>query len=308
MKLDADIAADKNEGKVTLDIKNTVPPGTYTLLMQSASKLYNYRRNPKGVEKAEKAKAEMEAMAKQADEALKAATAKKAEADKAIAAAMAAITKTKTEFDTAKAELTKLEGQKEPAVDPAALKAAQEKMANAERVATDAAKAKADADTAKAEAEKQLAAATEQKKTADAGKADADKRVKEVTDAAKPKTLNVVFYSMPVTVRIAAAPVQLTIDQSTLELRAGQKLDLNLKLNRQFGFAEEVKVTLAGADATGVKAAETLIAKDAAEAKLMIDAGAAPKVGEHRVNVRAKMTWNGQPLQVDVPLLLKVVQ
>ncbi len=276
--------------------------------MQSASKINNYRRNPRGVEKAEKAKAETEAMAKQADEAVKAATAKKAEAEKALAAVMASVTKTKTDFDAAKTELAKLEGQKEPAADAAALKSAQEKAANAERAAADAAKAKTDADAAKAEAEKQLAVATEQKKTADAAKADADKRVKEVTDAAKPKTLNVVFFSTPVTIKIAAAPVQLTIDQPTLELRAGQKAEVNLKLNRQFGFAEEVKVSLVGADATGVKAAETPIAKDAAEAKLTLDAGAAPKVGEHQLKIRAKMTWNGQPLQLDVPLVLKVLQ
>jgi hypothetical protein len=308
LKLDADIAADKNDGKVTLDIKSTVPPGSYTFVMQTASKLNNYRRNPKGVEKAEKAKAEMDAMVKQADEAVKTATTKKADADKAIATAVASIAKTKTELDAAKAEQTKLEAKKEPAAEPDALKAAIEKTAKAEQVAAEAAKAKADADAAKVEVDKLFAAAAEQKKNADAGKADAEKRVKDATDAAKPKTLNVTFYSTPVTVKIAATPVQLTLDQPTLEIRAAQKLELNLKLNRQFGFAEEVKVTLSGADATGVKAAETTIAKDAPEAKLTLDAGAAPKVGEYHVNVRAKMTWNGQPLQVDVPLLLKVVQ
>ena len=308
MKLDADIAADKNDGKVTLDIKNTVPPGTYTLMMTTASKINNYRRNPKGVEKAEKAKAEMDAMSKKADEELKTATTKKAEAEKALTAATAAFAKTKTELDAVKAELAKLEAKKEPAAEADALKAAQEKTAKAEAAAADATKAKTEADAAKVEADKQFAAAAEQKKNADAGKVDADKRVKEVTDAAKPKTLNVVFYSQPVTIKIAPTPIQLTLDQPALEIRAAQKLELNLKLNRQYGFGEEVKVTLAGADATGVKAAETTIAKDAAEAKLTLDAGAAPKAGEHRVNVRAKMTWNGQPLQLDVPLLLKVVQ
>ncbi len=308
LKFDADIAADKSEGKVTLDIKSTVPPGTYTLIMTSASKINNYRRNPKAVEKAEKAKAEMDAMVKKADEDLKTATAKKAEAEKAVTAAAANVTKTKAELDAAKAELAKLEAQKEPAVEADALKAAQEKTAKAETAAADAAKAKTEADAAKAEADKAAAAAADQKKAADAGKVDADKRAKDATDAAKPKTLNVVFYSQPVTLKIAPTPIQLTLDQPVLEIRTGQKLDLNLKLNRQFGFGEEVKVTLSGADATGVKAAETSIAKDAAETKLTLDAGAAPKAGEHRVNIRAKMTWNGQPLQLDVPLLLKVVQ
>jgi hypothetical protein len=308
LKIDADVAADKNDGKVTLDIKSTVPPGTYTLLMQTSSKLNNYRRNPKGVEKAEQSKAQSDAMLKEADEAVKTATAKKADAEKTLAVALANISKTNQELDVAKAERSKLESQKDPTAESEALKAAAEKLANAERAAAEAAKAKTAADAAKAEADKQLAAATEQKKSAEAAKADADKELKAATDAAKPKTLNVTFYSTPVTIKIAAAPVQLTIDQPALEIRAAQKLELNLKLNRLYGFGEEVKVSLIGADATGIKAAETTIAKDAAEAKLTLDAGSAPKVGEHRVNVRAKLTWNGQPLQLDVPLLLKVVQ
>ncbi len=303
LKLDANIAADKTEGKLTFDILNTVAPGTYTLLLQSSSKL-NYRRNPQQLEKAEESNAVADAAVKQADAALKAATTKKTDADKVVAVATANIDKTNKELAAAKAEQAKLADQKESAEIQAAL----DKSTNAERAAAEAAKAKADADTAKDDAEKELAAATERKKAADADKVAAEKRLKEATATAKPKSINVVFFSQPLTVKIAAVPVQMTIDDPTLELRASQKLELNLKLNRQYGFDEEVKVALVGAEQSGIKAAEIAIPKDAAEVKLTLDAGPTPKVGEYQATLRAKMIWNGQPLQLDVPLLLKVVQ
>ncbi|MGC4006932.1 MAG: hypothetical protein QM811_28920 [Pirellulales bacterium] len=189
----------------------------------------------------------------------------------------------------------------------AAITTANEKTQQSEAAATQAREKKAAAEKAKADADSVLADATKAKTAADALKVESDKRAKDATDAAKPKALNFAVYTRPVTVAIAAAPMTLTADRQKVELRANDKLEIPLKIVRSYGFDAEVKIGLASAEQIGVKAAEATIPKDQTEAKVVLDVGAAPKVGEHVVQLRAKLTFNGQPLQLDVPLQIVVL-
>ncbi|MGC4006933.1 MAG: hypothetical protein QM811_28925 [Pirellulales bacterium] len=115
--VDLNIPADKTEGKLVLDIKNTAAPGTYTFALQSQGKLNAYRKNPSAAERWEKSKVETDKAATDAAEKVKQATAGKATADKAVADATAAAGAADKAVAAAKAEATAAAAKRQPAAD-----------------------------------------------------------------------------------------------------------------------------------------------------------------------------------------------
>jgi hypothetical protein len=79
-----------------------------------------------------------------------------------------------------------------------------------------------------------------------------------------------------------------------------------VNLNRLYGFADQVALSVVADQSIGVKAADLNVPKDQPSGKLMLDVDPKAKPGEHRLIVRAKLSFNGQPLEVEQPLTITI--
>ena len=114
----------------------------------------------------------------------------------------------------------------------------------------------------------------------------ADQIAKQKADAAKPKNINVSYYSTPLTVKIAPAPLTLQASPLATPMTPGQKQELSVNLNRLYGFADQVALSLVAGDAIGVKAADVNVPKDQPAGKLTLEVGPKAKPGEYQLIVR----------------------
>ena len=276
------------EGKLEIALPANVPEGTYSFSIVGATQV-NYARNP---------------------EAVAAATARKAAVDK-IVAESAAAAKTATEAKAAaeKQAVAMAEAMKKAAAAAAAAdKAAQDAAAKAKT----AADAKAAALKAMAEAQAQAKAAAEAKTAADKTAADADAKAKQATDvqaavakaveaatkAAAPKNINVAVASQTVTLKVTPAPI--TLNQTPPgTVKQGSKLELPVSITRLYGYADPVQLkTTVPANAKGLTVADATIAKDATDAKLVLEIAPDAAPGTFTLSVQATSKFNGQDLSV----------
>lgn len=108
-------------------------------------------------------------------------------------------------------------------------------------------------------------------------------------------------WSAPITVKIEPSPVLLTAPPS-VTVASGGKVEVPLKVERRYGFAEVVTVEFAGEK--GLTAERLTIPKEAGEAKLVILAGkdgTNAANGTYAATLNAKCSWNG----VEVPWSVK---
>jgi hypothetical protein len=336
---DVDVAAGANEAKITLDVRNNATPGTYTLVMQAATQLQNYRRNPEAAELAERVAKELEkaatdaasvakqaadakaaadksaneaaAAAKQAADALAGAAKAQQDAESQLKAAIEAYAQVKPAADS-KADDAGLQAQKaekEKLVGEATekLKQSTEAKVKAEQAAGDMNGKMQTAATAKQAAEAAANEANAKKAAIDQQKNQAAQVAKQKADAAKPKNINVTYYTTPVTVKIAPAPLKVETGALAAPLKPGEKQELPVSVSRLYGFADQVALSLVVPDQSiGVKAPDASVAKDQTAGKLVLEAGPQAKPGEHKATLRAKLNFNGQPLQVEQPVTIKV--
>jgi hypothetical protein len=336
---DVDVAGGANEAKLTLDVRPNVKPGTYTFVVQSAAQLQNYRRNPEAAEAAqavakelekiaadaanvakqageakaaaEKSASEAAAAAKQAADAMAAATKAQQESEAQLKAAIDAYAPAKAAAD-AKADDASLQAQKtekEKAVVEATekLKQTTEAKVKAELSSADMNGKMQEASSAKQAADAVSNEANAKKAAIDQQKNQADQVAKQKADAAKPKNIQVTYYSTPVTVKIAPAPLKVEATPPSAALKPGEKQELAVNLSRLYGFAEQVSLSLVVPDQSiGVKAPDVNVPKDQSAGKLVLEAGPNAKPGEHQATLRAKLSFNGQQLQVEQPVAFKV--
>jgi hypothetical protein len=336
---DVDVGGGAGEATATLDVRNNATPGTYTFVMQTSAQLPNYRRNPEAAAEAERLAKELEklatdaaatakqaadakaaadkaatetaAAAKQAADALSAAQKGQAESETQLRAAIEAYAQIKPQADT-KADDPSLQSQKaekEKAVGDATerLKQTSEAKVRAELAAAEKA-AKSQAAAAAKQAAEAAANDANAKKTAiDQQKDQAVQVARQKAEAAKPKNVNVALYSTPVTVRIAPAPVKIEASMPGTPMKPGEKQELAVNVSRLYGFADQVALSLVVPDASiGVKAPDVNVPKEQAAGKLMLEVAPQAKPGEYKALVRAKLSFNGQSLQTEQPVTIKI--
>ena len=113
-------------------------------------------------------------------------------------------------------------------------------------------------------------------------------------------------YSRPIQVKLEASPVLLTTPP-TISVAPGAKVEVPLKLERRYGFAEAVTVELvAPAGITGLTAAKLTIPKEAAEAILIIQTTAEAPQATHTCTLNAKCTWNGEEIPWAIQLNVEI--
>lgn len=311
----------KNEAKAKITIKPKAPLGDHVFYLRGNAEV-QYSRNPGAVAGAKKrhekmggilkaitaevaaknkSLAESKATFAKAQEAVKksageSADARKADeeaarnldamAKKAKAAAEAVQNNpADTNLVTAKAEADKAHQaaeQKNKDLSgkvPAAEKKHAEAMAASK--ATEEASKKLEEET-KASKEKEGRA----KKALDAAKKEAD----GLANAAKPKKTKVGIYSFPINLKITDAAFafdgKLGPDGG-FKVKAGTSGELPVKIQRLYGFKEQVKIKAVTGKAGGVKIAEIQVPKDKGESMFKVEVAKNAPVGKYEIQVEA---------------------
>jgi hypothetical protein len=333
------IKADDKEGKLQFSAtNNNVKPGVYTFYLRADTKL-KYQRNSEAVAVAEQEQKNVDAAIaaaterqKQAAEAKNnsvtqaqnmAAAVKQAEQAKAAAEAEARqaterVSQAEGTLKTAKEAAAKdtnnqdLAGaataaEKVKAESDAAKAAAEQKLAAAHKTLQDAqAAAKAAAD-AQANMEKAAADAEARLKAVQQAKSVIDKRLADAKTANNPNDLQFALISTPIKVRIRESCLNVSAADPT-PLKAAEKIELPVKIDRLYGFEDQVEVTLEIPNGVkGVSATKLTLPKGQSEGKLEITAAKDASPGDHSVTVRAKGKLNGIESQASQNLKLTVI-
>lgn len=158
---------------------------------------------------------------------------------------------------------------------------------------------------AKTEAEKKAAA--EKLKAAQAEQKVVNKRAADLANAAKAKDVTVFVQSLPVTLRVVEAPISLAATAPPAAIAQGGQGEITVKIERRFEFADAVDVEVElPKNVKGVSIVKTQIAASGSAGKLVVKAAADATPGTHRATLRAKLKYNGQSLQVERPLEVKI--
>lgn len=103
-------------------------------------------------------------------------------------------------------------------------------------------------------------------------------------------------FSAPIKVKIDSSPVALSAP-AALNVARGGKSECTVKLDRRFGFAEAVEVSLRlPAELNGITAPAVTAAKETAEVTLALECAAEAPSGRHACVIEAKCQWNGEEL------------
>ena len=192
------------------------------------------------------------------------------------------------------AEATRIEAEKKVA-DLAA------SAADSGQAATIAAAAEAKTkaiEAAKAAAEN-LRAATEEQKVV-------DKRATDLANAAKPQEIDSFIASGTLIVRVVEAPITFSATPPTA-IAAGAAGEIPVAIKRLFDFTQPVDIEAQlPAGVTGITLEKMQLATGAESGKIVVKADAKATPGTHAVIVRAKLNYNGQALQIDRPVEVKI--
>jgi hypothetical protein len=299
MKLgEVTIAGDQSTGAMELVLNGNTPLGEYTIPLQAEATI-PYRRNPDAATRAEAEKAAAEKLAADAVAAVAAVELARETAEVKLAAASAAL---EVANETLKSAEESLAAANE--TDRSSLQVMRD---TAQKAAEQAAAALQEATAARDMAVQAVAEATAKSQAAEQVKQAATQRATDVANAAQPKDTNVLTSAGAVTIRVAAAPLTLEIGAPTEPLRAGQTLELPVKLARLFGFADAVELEPSfPSNVAGVSSTNIAVPAEQNEAKITLTANAEPAVGEHPLLVRAKFKFNGQDMQVEQTISFRV--
>ena len=263
----------KPDGELELDITEKAPLGTLTFHLTGDVDI-SYVRNPERVKRAQDEQKRIDTLAGELAAEAKKAAEEKAKADKDATEAAGAVAKLKGATGTAEAQFKEAE---------------------------DKAKAADEAKSRTVEADKK---AQELVKAVDAAKKEWADELKKATEASKEKKIKVWFSSMSVMVDVVAVPVTLkSVDAVTI--KAGEKADVAVEIVREFGFADEVKVEMAGGNAP-VKVAAVAAAGNAPQAPVVLTTEKTAKPGTYTVTLRGSFKYNAKALTVDRPIQVTI--
>jgi hypothetical protein len=152
-----------------------------------------------------------------------------------------------------------------------------------------------------------LKAAQEKLKEATELKSQTDKRVDDAKKANQTKDVPIALISTPVRLRIVASPIKLTTSENAAPLTPGGKREIEVKLERLYGFADAVELTLEPpAGAAGLSAEKVTLKKDESQTKLVIAAAADAKSGPYACTLRARGRFNNVQVETTMPVVVVV--
>lgn len=329
------------KGEFELRFQANTVPGTYSFYLAGFNQGLQYKRNP---ELAEKAKLRQERIAKilmdaqlqaqkaqqdsqqkvtefnQANTALTQANTAQQQADqKAITTAAAlmqaeAVFKQKTEqlaADAANETLKQQLSQAQVAFD-AAKKAADEATVSATEAATKQVEATAKqkaAEEARVKAQADLQAAQQLLQRATQEKQRADQFANQKQNEANVRAFNVLVPSNTLTMKVVEFPAKVEAMPETLTVNQGENCAVVIKVSRQYEFTGAISVQSqlpGGVGGISIPAAN--VPENQSEITYEITAQPNATAGEHLLNVRLQMNFNGHNLVLERPLKLTVVE
>lgn len=328
-KPNVNINGDQATANLELAVNQNIKPGVYSFVLKGQTQWPNYRRNPEAADAAKNDKEALDKIAQQVLDEQKQAQQRKQDAEKnandamnvakqaaeAVAAAdrelqqaqqqadqTAAAAKTAQDAAAAKTDDQNLaaaaaSAQKAAEEAAAKLQAAKDKKTAAMQAMIEAAAKSQQMNEAKTAADKTANDATEKFKRAEQAKQQANQTLNQITEQAKPKNVNVAIYSTPVIIKIAESPVTITFPAPSVTVDQGGQIELPATIARLYGFAEEVELVLVNENTRGVSADSLKLAKDQADGKLLLKAEKNAPPGERKLNVEARLKFNGQDLR-----------
>ena len=319
---------------------NTVS-GTYSIYLAGFNQGMQYKRNP---ELAEKAKARQERIAKiltdaqaaaqkatqdnqqkvnefnQATTELNQATTAKTQADQKSIAANTAL---------AQAEAALKQKAEQSAADPVN-ETLKQQLAQAQTAFDAAKKTDDDATTADVDAAKKLEEATAKKTAAEEArtkaqtdlqmaqqfqtmaqqeKQQADQFANQKQNEANVRGFNVNVPSNSLKIRVVEFPMKVDAMPKALTINQGEKAEVVVKVSRQYEFIGAINVqTQLPGGVGGISIPGANIPDNQPEVKYEITVAPTATVGEHKLNVRLQMNFNGQNLLMERPMTLTVVE
>ncbi len=164
-----------------------------------------------------------------------------------------------------------------------------------------------DAESKVVSVEESLKQAEKQLKEAEDRNKNADQKLKQATDRAKPKDVQFVSYSKPVTVKIESSPIRFKDIKSPIELEKGIKSTVPISFDRLYGFADVVSLSAKLPDGTkGVKLMEGSANKDQSVINLPVEIANDADNGLIELELVAKLKFNGIDLQTKGNVTVKV--
>ncbi len=326
-------------GKFELQLnQQNIKPGAYTFFMRGETKR-KYVRNPEAIAAVEaELKATTELLA-QLNEAVKTATttqdaATKAAQDMAAAAKTAeqkkaeAATNVKAKTDAAKQAADNLTQAKEAAAKDAAnqgladaakaaetaaneaaaaQKKAEEELAAADKALADAQAAAKTAEEARVASEAALKAAQDKVTQGNQFKQQLDNRANQVKQNNQPKDTNFALVSTPIKLRIHPHPFKFTATAPPAAVKQGEKQELPVKVERLYGFAEQVELFFQSPQGVqGLAAQQVKLNKDQADGKLEVTAAANATPGQHPCTVRCRGRFNNVQVETTATVMVTV--
>ncbi len=333
--------ATNEKGEFELRFLASTVPGTYSFYLAGFNQGLLYKRNP---ELAEKSSSRQERVGKilmeaqvsvqkaQQDSQQKvteanAATTEfnsmntmKLQADQTATAMKTALTQSQAVFkqttEKSEADPANETLKQQLVTSKAAFDAATKKVEDADLAAADLARKLEDskakrtaADEAKVKAQADLQSAQQFLQRAQQEKVRADQYASLKQNESNARGINVSVPSNSVTVKVVEFPVTVVAMPDSLTVNQGEKTEVAIQIARHYEFKGAVNVqtqVVGGTGGIGLPAAN--ISDSQSEAKYEITIAPTAPVGEHALNVRLQMNFNGQNLIMERPMRLTVVE
>jgi hypothetical protein len=319
-------------GEIELRFPANMQPGEHSINIAATVQGMSYSRNPEAAARAkerqtriadiltmaQKANQEAQQAATKANTELTQAGTRVQQATTAKNTADQALTAATTAQKTAQEALNAAKAKSEAAPEDAALKTAlvaaekaltetSEKMKAATNMATEAAtkletmtkeqmaasEAKKVADQKAQEAQKFQQQATQQKQQA-------DQKAQQAQQQANNRNVNHLIYATPITIRVADYPVKLKLAAEQFNVKQGEKVEVPISIERLYEFNQQVNVqAVQPQGVSGLQINNASIPNGTADGKIMITAQPNATVGNHVINLRVTLNFNGQNLTFD---------
>lgn len=153
-----------------------------------------------------------------------------------------------------------------------------------------------------------LKAAQDKLKQATECKTQCDKRLDDAKKANQTKDVPLALISTPVRLRINPSPLKLSAGSLAAPLQPGSKQDLAVNLERMYGFADQVELTLEPpAAAQGLTAQKLTLKKEESQGKLELAAADNSTPGTHTCTLRAKARFNNVQVEstTSIPITIQ---
>ena len=196
-------------------------------------------------------------------------------------------------------------------VDDAAkkLKDAQTAAADALKKMEEAAKKQTTATEANTKADMEVKQAVQFQNQAVQEKQRADQYAQQKQNEANPQGRSTNVPSNSLTIKVVEFPFKVDALADAVSVKQGEKLEVPIKVSRQYGFTGAVNVqTQPPGGVGGLNIQNINIPDNQTDFKFELSAAANATVGEHLCTVRLSMNFNGAALTMERPLKLTVVE